>query len=133
MFVLKILVGVFILVFPVCDLLWYALGVRRTLPWDLKKMLHRKGPFVIDVSSGPEYRMLHIPSAVNRPDLLSRRKPLPFSIHQPLVIVCTTGHRSPLAVKRLQKMGYRNVTALAWGMLGWKLAGGTTTKGPELK
>lgn len=121
----------FILAFPVWDIFWYALGVRRVLPWDLKGMFHRKGPFIIDVSSGPEYRFLHIPSAVNRPDLLARRKPLPFSAHQPLVIVCSTGHRSVLVVKRLQKMGYRNVAALTWGMLGWKLARGKTTKGPD--
>jgi len=133
MVLLKVLVGIFVLAFPLWDLLWYALGVRRTMPLDLKEMLHSKGPFIIDVSSGPEYRMLHIPSAVNRPDLLGRPKPLPFSTHQPLVVVCSTGHRSPLVVKRLQNMGYQNVTALAWGMLGWKLAGGKTTKGPGLE
>ena len=131
MFWIKTALCLFILAYPLWDLVWYALGVRKTTPWDLRAKLHRKGPFIIDVSTGPEYRLLHIPSAVNRPDLLGRKRPLPFSVHQPLVVVCATGHRSPVAVKRLQRMGYRNVTALAWGMLGWKMARGETARGPE--
>ena len=128
---LKTLIGLFIMAFPVWDLLWYALGVRRVLPWDLKHMLHRKGPFIIDVSTPVEYRLGHIPSAINRPDLLARAKPLPFTTHQPLVVVCSTGHRSSLAAKRLKRKGYTNVSSLAWGMLGWKLVRGKTAQGPE--
>lgn len=133
MFWLKIILVLVILAFPVWDLLWYALGVRRVLPWDLRHMLHRKGPFIIDVSTPAEYRLAHIPSAINRSDLLGRAKPLPFTIHQPLVVVCATGHRSSLAAKRLKRQGYTNVAALAWGMLGWKLARGKTVKGPDLR
>ncbi len=133
MFWLKTVFIVLVLAFPVWDLLWYGLGVRRILPWDLKPKLHRKGPFIIDVSTPAEYRLGHIPSAINRPDLLGRAKPMPFTSAQPLVVVCSTGHRSPLAVKRLRRMGYHNVTALAWGMLGWKLARGQTSKGSEPK
>ena len=131
MFWLKTILGLLILAFPVWDLLWYALGVRRVLPRDLKGMLHRKGPFIIDVSTPAEYRLAHIPSAINRPDLLARAKPLPFTAHQPLVLVCSTGHRSSLAAKRLQRQGYTNVSALAWGMLGWKLVRGRTVRGPD--
>ena len=131
MFWLKTVFLILVLAFPVWDLLWYALGVRRILPSDLKHMLHRKGPFIIDVSTPAEYRLGHVPSAINRTDLLGRAKPMPFTSTQPLVVVCATGHRSPLAVKRLKRMGYRNVFALAWGMLGWKLARGKVAKGPD--
>lgn len=129
MFWLKVIFLCLIVAFPLWDLLWYGLGVRRTLPWELKAKLHRKGPFLLDVRTPWEYRLMHIPHAVNRPDLLGKAKPLPFNPHHPLVVICMTGHRSPLVAKRLQNMGYTNVTSLAWGMLGWKLAGGRTVQG----
>ncbi len=131
MFWLQTIFIVLVLAFPLWDLLWYALGLRRVLPGDLKDMLHRKGPFIIDVSTPAEYRLAHIPSAVNRPDLLARPKPLPFTAHQPLVVVCSTGHRSAFAAMRLRRMGYHHVAALAWGMLGWKLARGKIAKGRD--
>jgi rhodanese-related sulfurtransferase len=35
-----------------------------------------------------------------------------------------TGHRSPIAAKRLKKAGYENVSNLVWGMIGYRLSGG---------
>jgi rhodanese-related sulfurtransferase len=43
-----------------------------------------------------------------------------------IVIICMTGHRSPIVAHRLKKRGYQNVYNLVWGMWAWKLFGGKT-------
>jgi rhodanese-related sulfurtransferase len=41
-----------------------------------------------------------------------------------------TGHRSPFVVRKLKKMGYKEVYNLAWGIIGWKIFGNGTVSGP---
>ncbi|MGO9019671.1 MAG: rhodanese-like domain-containing protein [Syntrophobacteraceae bacterium] len=40
-----------------------------------------------------------------------------------MVIVCLSGHRSPLVASRLNKQGFKNVYYLSWGMLAWIVSG----------
>ncbi|MFP4630301.1 MAG: rhodanese-like domain-containing protein [Desulfohalobiaceae bacterium] len=117
--------------FPLWEMLWYLLGVRQLYPWQLKRLPRNKRPFVLDVRSQPEFQLLRLPRSVQRPDLLLSNKRLPMAKDQPLLVVCMTGHRSPLAAKRLQRLGYTRVYNLAWGVLGWKLLGGETVSGHE--
>ena len=124
--IIKIILIALILMFPVWDLLWSALGLKQIYPWELKKNITKDSPFVIDVRTPVEYRLLHMKKSVNRPDLLVNSKSLPFSAEQPLIVVCMTGHRSALVAWKLKRMGYRNVYNLVWGMSGWKLFGGET-------
>jgi rhodanese-related sulfurtransferase len=124
---LLVLIGFLVAAFPLWNLIWALLGVRHVYPWQMERFnTPQYTPFVIDVRSPAEYRMVRMGNSVNRPDLLTGGKGLPFSADQPLVVACMTGHRSPFVALRLKRMGYRNVYNLAWGVLGWKLFGGAS-------
>ena len=42
-------------------------------------------------------------------------------VDEPVIVICMTGHRSPMVAYQLKKRGYRQVYNLTWGMLAWKL------------
>jgi rhodanese-related sulfurtransferase len=112
---------------------WWLAGVRPVSPGGLKDMLERREggrPHLIDVRTAAEFHWLHIPGAVNHPDLLSN--PGVFSSQSKedhLVLVCLSGHRAPVVAYRLKKLGYENLSYLSWGMLAWMLSGGKTVGG----
>ncbi|MFP4391279.1 MAG: rhodanese-like domain-containing protein [Desulfohalobiaceae bacterium] len=125
----KVLLLLLLGLFPLWEILWYLLGVRQIYPWQLKRMPRNKRPFVLDVRSQAEFQLLRLPRSAQRSDLLLNNKRLPLAKDVPLLVVCMTGHRSPLVAKRLQRLGYTQVYNLAWGVLGWKLVGGETVSG----
>ena len=108
------------------DIVWYMASVKPLFPWQLKKIL-RKGQNpgnLIDVRTKLEFNWFHIDGAVNRPDILwdpDRYKDK--NLDEPIVVICMSGHRSPIVAHQLQKRGYTHVYNLTWGMLGWKLFG----------
>jgi rhodanese-related sulfurtransferase len=113
------------------ELFWWALGVKPLLPYHLKNALRKNaGDFcLIDVRTATEYKLFHINGAKNHPELLLH--PELFRRQDPskkLVVICMTGHRSPLAAYRLKRRGSRKVYNLTWGMLGWLLSGGETRR-----
>ena len=108
------------------DFAWYLVGVKPLFPWQLKKLMQVRGNQVnlIDVRTPLEYSWFHINGAVNKPQLLLDINALPATKKEdPLVVICMTGHRSPLVAYRLKKRGFNEVYNLTWGMLGWKLFG----------
>jgi rhodanese-related sulfurtransferase len=62
-------------------------------------MEEKKGFSIIDVRTRREYARSHIPGAVNRP-LLSLKKGEQFK--QPTVFICSTGHRSRMALRKVE-------------------------------
>ena len=111
------------------DLAWYSAGVKPLLPWHLKKLLKGDNDqlTLIDVRTPREYKWFHIRGAVNKPELLFGIDALPAKSKQdPLIVICMTGHRSPLVAYRLKKRGFKRVYNLTWGMLAWKMLGGET-------
>ena len=121
--------------FVICwELFWYLCGVRQISPWRLKKWLRtdKTDVRVIDVRTPFEYRWFHIESAENRPEMAYMvkgfKEPDP---DKPIVVICMTGHRSPVVANRLKKHGYKNVYNLTWGMWAWKLFGGKTVGSKE--
>ena len=111
------------------DLSWYFAGVKPLFPWQLKKWLQEEENQLrlIDVRTFMEYSWFHIAGAVNRPELLSDRHVFKKNnVNDPIVVICMTGHRSPMVAYRLNKLGYARVYNLTWGMLAWKLFGGKT-------
>ena len=108
------------------DVAWYLAGVKPLFPWKLKKLLKSKREPIslIDVRTKWEYNWFHIRGAANRPALLYDDETLPAKRKdEPVVVICMTGHRSPLVAYRLKKQGFSNVYNLTWGMLSWKLFG----------
>ena len=117
------LIAVILLIFG-WDLVWWLLGVKPRFPWQLKDRLRGPGPppGLLDVRTPLEYRWFHLPGAQNVPDLLTDHlnlPPLPSS--REVVVICMTGHRSPIVAYNLKKRGFTQVCHLAWGMAGWKI------------
>jgi rhodanese-related sulfurtransferase len=115
-----------ILLFVVWDAVWWVLGVKPRFPWQLKAGLDTGADdlVLLDVRTPLEYNWFHLPGAQNLPDLLTGSgKMPPVSPSQDLVVICMTGHRSPLVSYALQKRGYARVYNLTWGMMGWKVYG----------
>ena len=116
------------------DFGWYLAGVRPLFPWHLKKLLKDKNDQVglIDVRTPWEYNWFHIRGAVNKPELIADIQALPQTDKEkPVVVICMTGHRSPLVAYRLKKQGFEKVYNLTWGMLAWKLFGLSNDKFQE--
>jgi len=119
-------VTIIIIILIFWDFAWYLAGVKPMFPRQLKKLLKGQSNQVnlIDVRTPWEYNWFRINGAVNKPELLLDINALPdISKEDPLIVICMTGHRSPLVAYRLKKRGFKKVYNLTWGMLAWKLFG----------
>ena len=113
------------------DFAWFLVGVKPLFPWQLKKLLKGRSNQVnlIDVRTPWEYNWFHIHGTVNKLELLVDINTLPdVSKENPLIVICMSGHRSPLVAHRLKKRGFKKVYNLTGGMLAWKLFGMTKTE-----
>ena len=82
---------------------------------------------LIDVRTPGEFSWFHIDGAENMPGLLSNAQGFKGKrVDEPVIVICMTGHRSPMVAYQLKKRGYKQVYNLTWGMLAWKLFGGKT-------
>jgi rhodanese-related sulfurtransferase len=122
--------GAILVFFVVWELVWHYLGVGLIFPWKLKKDFARmkKEMTFIDVRTLAEYRMFHIKDVIHLPEILAFPSAADkIDRRKPILVICMTGHRSPIAAYMLKKYGFKKVFHLSWGMLGWKLLGGPTT------
>ncbi len=106
------------------DAAWWVLGVKPRFPWQLQDRLPpgAADPVLLDVRTPLEYNWFHLPGARNVPNVLTDRASLdPVSPSREIVVICMTGHRSPLVAYALKKRGYARVYNLIWGMVGWKI------------
>ena len=78
---------------------------------------------IVDVRAPSEYQTFHIEGAVNipAPDLRERYSELDPAI--PIVLICSTGHRSSLSASILQQHGFTDVFNGAGGMTAYATAG----------
>lgn len=111
------------------------LGVRQVLPWRLAAMLAEgRAPLLVDVRTPLEFKLFHIRGSKNLP-----YPPDPAAVAalaendrtRPVVLVCMTGHRSPLAARSLQKAGFTDVANLTWGASAYALLGGDVKSGED--
>jgi rhodanese-related sulfurtransferase len=88
----------------------------------------RAGWYFVDVREPDEYAEGHIPGARNFPrGFLEVRADLEHHKRDPwledrerkLILYCGGGHRSALATRTLQEMGFKRVLSLAKGWTGW--------------
>ena len=88
-------------------------------------MMANKGEqmVLIDVRAPREYESGHINGAINIPvaDLRTRYKEL--DKNKPIVLICSTGHRSSLGASILKQRRFKNVYNVAGGMTGYSAAG----------
>ena len=92
---------------------------------ECKALLDEGGYLFLDCREQTEYKMGHVPGAINIP-----RGLLEFKIanqvpdqNTKLVVYCKSGGRGCLASCTLCRMGYKNVVNMGGGWLAWEKAG----------
>ncbi|MEA5573516.1 rhodanese-like domain-containing protein [Calothrix sp. UHCC 0171] len=88
----------------------------------LKQLLKQDKVFLVDVREPSEYASGHIGDAINIPlrTLTQNLDKIPEK--QPVVVYCSSGYRSAMAVMSLHLLGYENVRGFPPSMNGWKAA-----------
>ncbi len=77
---------------------------------------------LIDVRTRGEHARAHLPGAINRSFLSFRYGRLVRDLDRSRLVLlyCQTCHRSPLAARRMKRMGFRRVVDLQGGFQRWK-------------
>lgn len=94
-----------------------------------RERVNTKEAVVIDVLGPDSFQEKHLPNAINiplkAPDFEERVRQAVPDKDQPVIVYCasTTCDASPTAAKRLEDIGYRNVSDFEAGLAGWKEAG----------
>ncbi|MUG93643.1 rhodanese-like domain-containing protein [Scytonema sp. UIC 10036] len=98
---------------------YYAVGKVE----GLKQILKRDNIFLVDIREPSEYASGHIGNAINIPlrALVQNLDRIPKK--QPVVVYCSSGYRSAMAVMSLHLLGYDNVRGFPPSINGWKAAG----------
>lgn len=92
---------------------------------EAKERLDKGGHLFLDCREPKEFKMGHIPGAMNIP-----RGLLEFKIDKKvpdrnakILVYCKSGGRGCLSVCALCRMGYKNVANMAGGWMAWEKAG----------
>ncbi|MBC1236420.1 rhodanese-like domain-containing protein [Nostoc sp. 2RC] len=97
---------------------YYAVGKVE----NLKQLLKQDNVFLVDVREPSEYVLGHIGDAINVPLRTLAQNLHKIPKKQPVVVYCSAGYRSAMAVMSLQLLGYENVRGFPPSMNGWKTA-----------
>jgi len=114
--------------------------VPEVSPEEVRRLLalpDRGGVEILDVREADEYAAGHLPGARHHPrGFLEVRADLEHTKRDPwladrsrkLILYCGGGHRSALASRTLQEMGFTDVRSMAEGWTGWTKRGFPTEK-----
>ena len=98
--------------------------VRQLCADELHAMTTKgKEMLLVDVRVGREYEINHIKGAINIPAADLRTHHGDLDKNKPIVLLCSTGHRSSLGVSLLLQQGFKDVYNVAGGMTGYSAAG----------
>ena len=87
-----------------------------------RRLREDKGVVIVDVRQPVETRSGTIAGAVLIPLTEFGRRLDELPRDRPILTICRSGHRSPLAARQLRQAGY-DVTDVAGGMMAWERAG----------
>jgi len=91
---------------------------------ELHKMVNKqRGLALVDVRAIGEYQINHINGAVNIPAPELRRRYKELNKNKPVILICSTGHRSSLGASLLKQRGFGELYNVAGGMTGYSAAG----------
>ncbi len=102
---------------------WKGATITKLSPREVHQRLQAQSPpLILDVRQGVEIQSGMIPGARHIPltQLSQRLAEIPRD--RPVICVCYSNHRSPIAARLLAKAGYE-VLDMREGMLGWARAG----------
>ena len=90
-------------------------------------LLKQENINIIDVRTKGEYEKSHIKGAINASyfsgKFLKLVKEFNLDTNKTTLIYCETQHRSPIAAKRLYKIGFKKIIDLERGMRIWRKQG----------
>jgi len=91
---------------------------------ELHDMINKQpGLALVDVRAIGEYQSNHIKGAVNIPVPELRRRYKELNKNKPVILICSTGHRSSLGASLLKQRGFSELYNVAGGMTGYGAAG----------
>jgi len=91
---------------------------------ELHEMLSEGGRLtLVDVRGPGEYDMQHIGKAINIPVADLRTRYTELDRAGPVIVMCSTGHRSSMGASLLAQKGFSNVMNAAGGLTGYVAAG----------
>jgi len=98
-------------------------GVESISPVEAQRRLQAEpGAILVDVRQPVETRAGTAPGAVLIPLTEFGRRLVELPRDRPILTICRSGHRSPIAARQLRAAGY-DVTDVDGGMLAWEQAG----------
>lgn len=89
----------------------------------LKSQLANPQTVLVDVREPSEYRVGHIPNAINIPLRTLAQNLAQIPHDRPVVLYCSSGYRSAMGVMTLHLLGYENVKGFPPSIVGWQAAG----------
>ncbi len=95
---------------------------------ELKSLMAKSQPLLVDVREPAEYRSGHIPGATNIPLQTLARNVNKIPTDRPVVLYCSTGYRSAMGVMTLHLLNYDNVQGFPPSFAAWKASGETISK-----
>lgn len=96
---------------------------RSVSPEEYHSLLEEQAnPLIIDVRTSMEYKQGHIEGAKNISfiGISFKKKASLLERQNPVFIYCQTEHRSPMAARKLQDLGYTRIYDLQGGFKNWK-------------
>jgi len=86
----------------------------------------RPSSVIVDVREEEEFLLGHIGGAKRiSPESLEKSiRGIVPDLSTPIVVYCATGDRCASVAKRLQRLGYHDISTLKGGLQGWLEAGG---------
>jgi glyoxylase-like metal-dependent hydrolase (beta-lactamase superfamily II)/rhodanese-related sulfurtransferase len=91
---------------------------------ELHEMINKqRGLVLVDVRATGEFQINHIKGAMNIPAPELRWRSKELDKNKPVILICSTGHRSSLGASLLQQQGFSELYNVAGGMTGYSAAG----------
>jgi hydroxyacylglutathione hydrolase len=88
-----------------------------------KRMTQGPGMTLLDVRAKREFMTGHLEGAINIPVADLRKRYQELNPEIPVAVLCNSGHRSSLGASLLKMRGFKDVSNLAGGMMGYNAAG----------
>lgn len=90
---------------------------------EIEKLVKTKDAQLIDVREPLEYVRGHILNAINIPLRDLAKKQDKIATDRPVIVYCTVGYRTAIALATLHLLGYDNVLGYPPSTKGWQAAG----------
>lgn len=114
---------------------WYERLISRNVPnitpaEAYKRIQEEPEVIIVDVRQPVETASGTVPGAVLIPLTEFGRRMEELPRDRPILTICRSSHRSPIAARQLKQAGY-NVTNVSGGTIGWQKAGLPMTRGGD--